>query len=128
MLKGNSIIISRNVNDSWVPFAASKSCTIETGAQTIEISSATRGAWRDFIVGRKEWSVSLSFLILDGDHAKSSLLAVGTRYFMTIIVDRQQGNRIEGYALLKGCKITATRGSLVQGSFSFVGCGEVYQV
>lgn len=125
MLKGKDIIISRWNGSAYEAFAASKSCTVEVGSATIEISSATTGEWRDYIAARKDWTVSTTFLVVNAAQANDSLLAVGTKYWISIITNRSAGIRLEGSAILKKAKISSTVGSLVQGSFSFVGCGSL---
>ena len=121
MLKGNVIIISRKDGNSWVPIAAQKSCTIDTGCSTIEVSSATTGLWRDFIAGRKEWSVDLSWLTPSGYQTRVNLLSVGEKY--QIRVEAEDNYYLTGYAICRQAKASAARGSLVQGSWKLVGCG-----
>lgn len=129
MLKGNNIIIGWETSPGvFTPFYASKSSTIQVGSDTIEISSPTTGLWRNYIGGRKNWSVSASFLLLALWHATDSLTAVGQTFHIRIY-DRTDSSRyMDGRAILKTAKVTATRGNLVQGSWEFVGCGELSEV
>ena len=121
MIKGNNIIISRKEGNAWVPVAAQKSCTIDVDADIIEISSAATGVWRDFIAGRKSWSVDLSWLTPSGYQTRVNLLSVGEKY--QIRVEAEDNYYLTGYAICRQAKASATRGSLVQGSWKLVGCG-----
>lgn len=129
MLKGNNIIIGWETSPGvFTPFYASKSSTIQVGSETIEISSPTTGLWRDYIAGRKNWSITTSFLLLALWHATDTLTAVGQTFHIRIY-DRTDSSRyMDGRAILKAAKVTATRGNLVQGSWEFVGCGELLEV
>lgn len=61
VLLGKDILIL-NGSGRAVMWAA-KSCNINVQAETIEVSSPSSGSWRQFIVGRKEWSVDISHLV-----------------------------------------------------------------
>ena len=58
-MNGKNLILK--VNGTAV--AAAKSCSIDTKCDLLEVSSPSDGAWRRFWVGRKEWSVSCSYLL-----------------------------------------------------------------
>lgn len=58
-LLGKNLIISIG----GTPIAAAKSCDIDVDCDTIEVSSVTSGAWRNYIAGRKGWSVSCGYLV-----------------------------------------------------------------
>lgn len=116
---GNDIIIMK---DSTA-IGAVKSNDISTKADTIEVSSPTNGQWRDYIIGRKDWSFSVSYLVLT-DADMLELLSVGTVYTIKIGGrNASAANRLTGSAILNTCKITATRGNLAQGTFQFQGSG-----
>lgn len=121
-MNGNTIIIR---DSAGTLLAATKSNEWQTEAETIEVSSPTQGAWRSYIVGRKEWSVTTSFLVTAVNDIKKCL-NIGESYtlnFCENITDYPV--KFTGSAILKTCKITATKGNLLQGSFQFVGNGEL---
>lgn len=125
MIKGNNIYISLNTSAS--PFAATRSNEIQSGCETIEISSPTVGDWKQFIAGRKEWSFTVSWLV-GNTTAIKNLLTVGSQ--LTIHVIARMGNfstieQLTGNAICTQCKITATRGNIANGSFAFKGTGEL---
>lgn len=103
--------------------AGTKSNEAQADAEMIEKSSATNGRWREFVAGRNEWNMTVNYLLLAYGGARD-LLTVGTEY---TLVFKQRGyadsTGVTGRALLKTCRITATLGNLVQGTFQFVGNG-----
>ena len=121
-MNGNDILIYQN----GVPIASTRSNSVQTNAEIIPISSPTSGQWEDGIPGRKNWSVNTSFLVSEAADI-SALLHVGD------IVTLQFRNRscsacLQGQAIVQTCEIDATRGNLAQGSFVFVGKGELANV
>lgn len=119
-MNGNTIIISA-INGSTEIIAAAKSGEIQTDCETIEVASATQRDWRNFIAGRKTWSVNVNYLVIN-EAALSKVLAVGTTYSLTI-KKRGSSSNISGTATLVTCKQTYTRGNLCVGSFVFKGTG-----
>lgn len=120
-LKGNEIIVY------WdgYPIAGTRANEITSGCETIEIASATSGSWREFITGRKSWSITVNWLLITLDPIM--LLEVGNTYHLTI--KRNNGASgsawCDGDAILTQCKITATKGQLAQGTFTFQGTGSL---
>ena len=117
---GNNILIYRN----GTAIAGTVSNEIQSGAEVIEISSPTSGQWKEFIAGRKSWSVNVSFLVLAVSDP-TYLLLVGESYTLTFRSRATSTGGVTGTAILKTCKITATKGNLVQGSFQFVGSSQL---
>lgn len=115
--KGNNIIVL----SSGVAIAGVKSDEIQSGAETIEIASATQQDWKEFIAGRKEWSLNTNYLLL-ADSRLADLLNVGTVYELAV-TDREGNTTVSGRAILTICKQTHTRGNLCQGTFQFRGTG-----
>lgn len=122
MIKGNDIIIFEN----GVAVAASRSCETQTETEAREVSSPYSGKWRDYRDGRSGWSVNLSFLV---GNLVDKLLHNGKRIHM--IIGRRDENGeltddyVEGDALCTLARVTGTRGNMAQGSWSFIGCGEL---
>lgn len=119
---GNNILVFLN----GTAIAGTKSNEIQTDCEMIEITNMTSAQWRQFVAGRKQWTVSTGFLVLAGADIKK-LLNVGTTYTLRFR-DRAGSNAVEGQAILKQCKISAARGSLATGSFTFQGSGELAEV
>ena len=93
--------------------AASKSCTVETNCETKEAGMSGTGSWKRYITGRKSWQVSVSYLVGD------------TTVSLSWKMRDDEADTMSGDAILTSCKISGTRGNLVQGSFSFKGTGEL---
>ena len=120
-MNGNNIIIGTMSGTTFTPIAATKSNEMQTDCETIEISSPSVGDWRTYMAGRKSWSVQVSFLVTTASNIRQ-LLSVGTSY--TIVMrDRTNTSSVSGSAIMTTCKISATRGNLVTGSFVFKGTG-----
>ena len=120
-MNGNNIIIGTMSGTTFTPIAATKSNEMQTDCETIEISSPSVGDWRTYMAGRKSWSVQVSFLVTAASNIRQ-LLSVGTSY--TILMrDRTNTSSVSGSAIMTTCKISATRGNLVTGSFVFKGTG-----
>lgn len=118
---GNNVLIY--VGGSLV--AGTRSDEVQSGCETIEIANPTSGDWRQFIVGRKEWSISQSWL-LPAASDLNRLLQVGTTVTIRIL-GRGAAKGLTGQAIVKTCKITNTRGNISNGSFAFQGTGALTQ-
>lgn len=113
---GNNIIVGRLGGSD---FAGAKSCDIQTDVEMIETSSPNSGTWRYYLAGRKQWSVTLNYMVTN----MSDLLTAGSQYRLKIYDRNVSSNYVTGTALLKTCKIVAQRGSLITGTFQFIGSG-----
>jgi predicted secreted protein len=122
---GNTIIVYWKVNNAWTAIAATKSNEINVACETIEISDTSQGVWRKFIAGRKEWSLTVNFLVMNvgsGDASVQDVIKVGTEYELQFATnDANHTGGVTGSAILTQAKITATRGNLATGSFVFKG-------
>lgn len=119
---GNNILVYLN----GTAIAGTKSNEIQTECDMIEVTNANSAQWRQYLAGRKNWSVSTGFLVLAAADTKK-LLNVGTTYTLRFR-DRAGTSILQGQAIMKQCKISAARGSLATGSFTFQGSGELAEV
>jgi len=124
-MNGLNIIVTKKVGSSYTAIAATKSNEIQSGCETIEVSSPSTGEWKCYIAGRKEWSLNVSYLISAVSNL-DDLLTVGETYKLRI-QDQAGTDYIQGDAILKTCKQTSSIGNLVQGSFQFIGNGGLEQ-
>ena len=120
-MNGNNLILYNNNT----AFAGAKSCEYTTQCDTIEVSNASYGTFRHYRKGKKEWSVTCGYLVATTAKVLD-LLNVGNTY--TLKFGDRTTKKLTGSAILRTCRITATRGSLVQGSFEFVGNGPLSSV
>ena len=105
--------------------AGTRSDEVQSGCDTIEIANPSSGDWKQFIVGRKEWSISQSWL-LPAASDLGRLLQVGTTVTIRIL-GRGAAKGLTGTAIVKACKITNTRGNISNGSFAFQGTGALVE-
>ena len=121
-INGNNIIITLN----GTAIAGTKTNEIQREMETIEITSATDSNWKSFVTGRKSWSFTSGFLLLENADVRK-LLTVGTKYNI-IIKPRNSETRdqLTGSAILTSCKISASRGKLSTGAFTFIGTGPLH--
>ena len=116
---GNNIIVFMNGQ----AIAGTKSDEIQVDSETIEIASATDQDWVHLIAARKSWSLTVGWLVMANQDVRKLLLAGSV---VTIKIKGRgdtDANGLSGSAIIRTCKITATRGNLAQGSFAFVGNG-----
>ena len=123
MAKNGNIFI---VTLGGTQIAGAKSDDIEVKCDTIEVASPSQGDWREFLAGRKEWTVNTSYLVSSGGDL-SKLLTVGTTYLLSFY-DRQSHDELRGYAILTTAKIQATKGNLATGAFQFKGTGYIQYI
>lgn len=119
ILHGKDLKITKSNGSTLVALA--RSCDINVDCDEIEVSSATTGKWKDSISGRLSWGITVNYLVTAGGVA-SDLLKVGTTVGIKV-ADGETGTPMTGTARVKSCKVTATKGSLSQGSFQFTGKG-----
>ena len=85
ILHGENLIIMAD----GVALAASKSCTINVKANTLDVSSDNDGDWEHHIPGRKSWDVSTSHLFVTEENAavlKNSIRKVGVSFTLQFTV------------------------------------------
>lgn len=122
-INGNNIFIA--IGTDTTPIAGTRSDDIQVSGETIEIASPTQGSWREFLTGRKEWSVTVGFLVLANTDV-AQLLNVNNSY--TLKLRTTSTAYLTGSAIMTQCVIRASRGDIVQGSFTFKGNGALSAV
>ena len=128
---GNIFIVLAYNGSSYVPLACCKSNEIESRCGTIEVASPTQGSFREFIADRKEWTFTTSYLVSTNNTDYYARLADILQVGNTVPIvwrNRQTSEELRGNAIITTCKMTATRGSLAVGSFSFQGTGALSYV
>ena len=128
-LNGNILIVLVDGH----AIAGTKTNEIQVESELIEIASATQGSFREYLTGRKQWQVTVNYLLMYAsyqvirtypDAHLTDVFLVGNSY--TLKFTNRVGTlpvTLKGTAILRTCKITATRGNLIQGTFTFVGNG-----
>lgn len=119
VVHGKKLIIT--VDGSAI--AGAKSCEINIQCDDIEVASATQGKWREFLSGRKDWSVTCGHLLpASGTPLKSSAAMVGTKVVLSIQTD-MTSDILTGSAIVKTWRASGAVGNLATGAFSFRGSG-----
>lgn len=121
-MTGKDIILVLSQGGTALASTAIKSQDIQTEADVIEKASSSQQSWREYIAGRKGWSVTLSYLVLTSEKILD-LLKVGQTFSVTIKKVDDNTNKVTGNAILKAVKQTASVGNLAQGSWQLQGTG-----
>lgn len=117
MIKGNDIVILKD----GVAIGAARSCDVQVGTGTNEVSTISTGNWREWLVGRKDWTINVSMLVTN---VATLLTQAGTTFTLAVVNRNNASDRVSGQAILTQARLTATRGTLAQGAWTFVGTGE----
>lgn len=116
-VNGNNILIY--MDGSVV--AGTRSDEVQTDCGLIEVSSPSNGGWQTFLAGRKSWSVNIAWLVTQVSDI-NRLLLTGTTVTVQIL-GRGASTGLTGSAIVKTCKMTATRGNLANGTLVLQGSG-----
>lgn len=114
---GKNLIVSVN----GTAIAGAKSCRLQISGENIERASATNATWREYIAGRKTWTVACDHLLpRTGTPLRSSAAMVNTVVTLTVGVEQDV---LSGSALVKTWEVSGAVGTLAVGSFQFQGSG-----
>lgn len=118
---GKDLIVQTLQGSTYANFVAgAKSCAIKTKADIIEVSGPQSGQWKEKLAGRKDWSVTCSYLVSRGGIGRA--LDVGTTVQLRVF-DTASGYWLEGTAIVETSDQLATVGNITTGTFSFAGSG-----
>lgn len=122
-MNGNDIIVILSKDGSALASTCVKSQDIQTGCSTTERASATQQEWEEHVAGRKNWSISISYLVMRAAQVRD-ILYVG-QTFDVQVVDRGNttGGSVIGKAILVQAHNVASRGNLATGSWQLKGTG-----
>lgn len=124
-MTGKDIIVVLSQNGTALASTTVRSQDIQTAADTIEKSSSMQQDWKEFITGRKEWSITVNYLILAAEKI-TDLLYVGQTFDITVKNQTAAGVTpvaVTGKTIMTGVKHVATVGTLAQGTFTLKGTG-----
>ena len=119
-MTGKDITVILSVNGTALANTRISSDDIKTGCETIEKASSTQQDWKEFIAGRKEWSLTVDYLVLATTKV-ADLLYAGSTFGITM----KYGNTslLTGTAICSSVSQRHTVGNLARGSFTFKGSG-----
>ena len=115
-VNGYDIIILRG----GTAIAGTRSQTVNTSCDVIEVSSPLQGTWREYMASRKEWSVNVDYII-PSSASISQVLTVGTTYTLIIRDRNNASNKVTGDAICIEATQEYQKGAVVKGSFTFKG-------
>lgn len=114
---GKNLIVSVN----GTAIAGAKSCRLQISGENIERASTTNADWREFIAGRKTWTVACDHLLpKTGTPLRSSAAMVNTVVTLTVGVEQ---DTLSGSAIVRTWEVSGAVGTLAVGSFQFQGSG-----
>ena len=120
---GNSIIIGKMVNGDFVAFAAVKSHDVMNQCDVIEKASATQQTFKEFIPGREEWTINVSYLVLQDANSNIEDLMKVRQTYRICIKGRTGTYALYGDAICTRCKQSYQLGNLSVGTFALQGTG-----
>lgn len=115
IIQGNDILVYMG----GIAVAAARSCEITMDCELKETSSPHNSLNRTYITGKRGWQVTCGYFVGN----VRDVLKVGQTYTIKTSLRNSSTNKVQGSAICTQCKITATRGNIAQGSFSFKGTG-----
>lgn len=124
-MTGKDIIVVLSQNGTALASTMVRSQDIQTAADTIEKSSSVQQDWKEFIAGRKEWSITVNYLMLAASKI-TDLLYIGQTFDVTVKNVTAAGVTpvaVTGKAIMTTVKQVATVGTLAQGTFTLKGTG-----
>ena len=116
IILGSNLIVYKG----QTAIAGATTCDIEVSTETIEVASPTTGSWREYIAGRKEWTVSVNYLVT---LTRDDLLSVGDN--VVLAIGDRTSTDVQGHAIVERVHITGNVGDIVKGQFVFRGNGEL---
>jgi hypothetical protein len=121
-INGNQVILKKLVNNQWQTIGYIRSQEPTTQADMLEVSNPNQGAWREFLSGRKGWTMTANWIVGVSSQIYW-LLESGEKYKLRCVDRYNSSVYIEGFAYIDTCRITMMRGNICQGSFHFTGTG-----
>lgn len=127
-IKGRNLLVFLG----GVAIAANKGCSISIEADVKEKASSTSANYKEYVVGRKDWSISTTHLVTHGILLSSEEL-VGKKVSLSFAFSENEvrtarehtedGASIIGDAIITSCRIDAQHNGLATGAFAFKGTG-----
>jgi hypothetical protein len=120
---GNNIIIGTMDGSTFTPIAAVKSQDITNQCDLIEKASATQQTSKEYVAGREEWGINVSYLVLQNEKSNIEDLLKVRQTYRICIKGRTGTYALYGDAICTQCKQSYQQGNLSVGSFALKGTG-----
>lgn len=118
-IQGRNIYIYAGTSGTTPIIAGAKSCTISYKCDLIEKASASNQTSKEYIVGRTEWEISISHLVISSNEYQG-MLKVGTQFSISVVIN---GVRKTGTAICNQADIGGAVGNIATGSIRLKGTG-----
>ena len=106
----------------FTAFAFSKQCDVDQKTDVIEVSSPTSGRAKEYITGRREWSMSCQCLLSNDVSTTEALYREGRPIEVSC---RASGNEYRGTAIITALKTTGVIHSMATYAITLQGTGEL---
>ena len=116
---GKDIRIYAGTSGTAPIIAGAKSCTSSEKCDLIEKASASNQTSKEYIVGRTEWEISISHLVISSNEYQG-MLKVGTLFNISVVINNV---RKTGTAICNQADIGGAVGNLATGSVHLKGTG-----
>lgn len=122
-MRGQDILVILSQGGTALASTCVKSQDIQTDCPTIEKASSTQQDWVERIAGRKSWSISINYLVMQAAQVRD-LLYTGQTFTVTVRDrDNTSGGSISGTAIMTNVHGLASFGNLATGSMKLEGSG-----
>ena len=122
MIKGNDLVVFKGAE----MIGASKSCEINVQGETVP--KASMSSAREFVGGRKSWTVMVASLLLSLSDVVSLRGKVVSLTFGVRGDGRLTGDRLTGNAIASSVRVAGTRMGLVECQITFQGSGPLQKL
>lgn len=125
-IKGKYVVIclrTPGTSGDGTPIAGVTSDRIRVSGETIEKASATSSKWKEFLAGRMDWGINSDYLVTSWNDISGNPMKVGETYAIKVLDSMNSDAYLLGTVICKECVIDMRNGSLVKGSFLFLGTG-----
>lgn len=120
-MNGNKFMLSKDGN----VVAAVVTHEVDTNVECLECAGTTQGRYREYIAGKRSWSINCQWLMVSSA-MMVGLLHVGQTFAISSYDRDSAMINVHGQAKLEQCVIRETNGQLVKGIFTFVGTGDLW--
>ena len=120
---GNSIIIGTMSGSTFTPFAAVRSHDVQNQCDVIEKASASQQTFKEYIAGRADWAINVSYLVLQDANSNIEDLMKVRQTYRICIKGRTGTYNLFGDAICTRCKQSYQQGNLSVGTYALQGTG-----
>lgn len=133
---GENAVLYEYVSGDWIPYACSRSISIEFTTDMLETSVSGSGAWATFLPTKNSWTASMEGVVYLEESGKLSIADLHTKQFNQTKIQLKfqrtdEGGNVYsniGYAYITSSSDTGSFNDMDTFSVSFRGTGDIAQV